>query len=76
MAQVGRNLCACIGSGYSDCGNFSCGGAPFFGGVSVAHMRIRLPLQVRKEENMKIVVLNSPKWCRGILRKLLGLHKE
>ena len=75
MAQGSRIVRPGFRDRYFGGGDLSCGSALVPGGVSADHLRIRLSSQVREEENMKIVVVKSPKYFRGILRKLFGIKE-
>ena len=64
-----------IGVRYPDISDLSGGCAPVPCGVSADWLRLCLPAQVGKENGMKIVIVKSPKFLKGILRMLFGIRE-
>ena len=73
MVPAHGTMRAGAGTGYSDCCGLSGWGAPIPCGIFAVWLRLRLPAQIGKEVPMKIVVVKSPKFLNGILRKLFGI---
>ena len=64
-----------IGVRHPDISYLSGGGAPVPCGVSADRLRLRLSVQIGKEFRMKIVIVKSPKFLKGILRMLFGIRE-
>ena len=66
-----------LGAGlwYSDLCHLSGGGAPVPCGIFAHRLRLCVYAQVGKENGMKIVVVKSPKFLKGILRMLFGIRE-
>ena len=65
----------CAGMRYPDFRNFSGRCTPVSCGVFADWLRLCLPAQVGREDSMKIVVVKSPKFLKGILRMLFGIRE-
>ena len=55
--------------------HISGGRAPLPCGISADWLRLCLYAQVGKENGMKIVIVKSPKFLKGILRMLFGIRE-
>ena len=75
MVQGAGPLRDSSGDRYSDCRYLSGGSAPVPCGISADRLRLCLSAQVGKEVPMKIVVVKSPRFLNGILRKLFGIKE-
>lgn len=66
-----------LGAGmrYFDLCHLSGGGAPVPCGIFADWLWLRVYAQVGKEKRMKIVVVKSPKFLKGILRMLFGIRE-
>lgn len=68
-------LCSGIGVRNPDIRYFSGRCAPVSCGISAHWLRLCLYAQVGKEIGMKIVIVKSPKFLKGILRMLFGIRE-
>ena len=64
-----------IGVRHPNISYLSGGGAPVPCGVSADRLWLCLSAQVGKEIYMKIVIVKSPKFLKGILRMLFGIKE-
>lgn len=77
LRVVSRFGFVCIRTGVRDpdhC-DLSGGGTPVSCGVSAHRLWLRLSAQIGKEVSMKIVVVKSPRFLKGILRMLFGIRE-
>ena len=63
------------GMWYFDLSHLSGGSAPVPCGIFADWLWLRVYAQVGKEKRMKIVVVKSPKFLKGILRMLFGIRE-
>ena len=75
LVSVSRTVRVGIGVWNSDIRDFSGRCAPVSGGIFAHWLRLCLYAQVGKEIGMKIVIVKSPKFLKGILRMLFGIRE-
>ncbi len=75
MEPFYRSVCSGAGLWHSDLRHLSGGSAPVPCGISADWLRLCVYAQVGKENGMKIVVVKSPKFLKGILRMLFGIRE-
>ena len=75
LVSVSRYVCLGAWVRYPDICHISGGRAPLPCGISADRLRLCLYAQVGKEIAMKIVIVKSPKFLKGILRMLFGIRE-
>ena len=75
MVPFSWTVCVCVGSRDFDCGNLPGWGALVPGCIFAHWLRLCLYAQIGKEDTMKIVVVKSPKFLKGILRMIFGMKE-
>ena len=75
MVSLYRSVRLGAGLRYSDLRHLPGGSAPVPCGVSAHWLWLCVHAQVGKENGMKIVVVRSPKFLKGILRMLFGIRE-